>query len=452
MGRSRPANAWTLTLATGPMAGSQRALRTGETVVLGRGCDAFGDPSLMADERLSREHLRLEVEPGGTLRARDVGSRNGSFLSSERFETATLHGSELLGLGRSLIFVEPGEVAQAPPRSSEGRWAMRSPRPRCPRISRARPSRSRDPMKAGRRTFSSAVPLVLSGPNGVGKSQIAEWVAGESVVRCKPGDDPPPSFGDAGATVIVDQLEAHQASVYRSLMQRTSARIIVTTVLEMSDFLSGRSVPAALGTALAGGFVRVPTLAERRIDVPLIAQGIARDSDPTALLDPELVFRLLSYSWPGNLPQLSGVIEQCLLANESGSTVALPADLDALFDAEPRVPSKKQTSSATLAVVEGGAGFWRGDEAGPPLKRESPAARVLWALARRRASGVLEAAGPDTLVSEVWPDESLIRRSGRNRLYVALSALRKAGLSSVIERTPDGYRITPRVDVEIRRG
>ena len=418
------------------MAGSQRALRTGETVVLGRGCDAFGDPSLMADERLSREHLRLEVEPGGTLRARDVGSRNGSFLSSERFETATLHGSELLGLGRSLIFVEPGEVAQVP---------KSAPRP----FASVRQSVA---LQAAARTFSSAVPLVLSGPNGVGKSQIAEWVAGESVVRCKPGDDPPPSFGDAGATVIVDQLEAHQASVYRSLMQRTSARIIVTTVLEMSDFLSGRSVPAALGTALAGGFVRVPTLAERRIDVPLIAQGIARDSDPTALLDPELVFRLLSYSWPGNLPQLSGVIEQCLLANESGSTVALPADLDALFDAEPRVPSKKQTSSATLAVVEGGAGFWRGDEAGPPLKRESPAARVLWALARRRASGVLEAAGPDTLVSEVWPDESLIRRSGRNRLYVALSALRKAGLSSVIERTPDGYRITPRVDVEIRRG
>lgn len=436
MGRSRPANAWTLTLATGPMAGSQRALRTGETVVLGRGCDAFGDPLLMADERLSREHLRLEVEPGGTLRARDVGSRNGSFLSSERFETATLHGSELLGLGRSLIFVEPGEVAQVP---------KSAPRP----FASVRQSVA---LQAAARTFSSAVPLVLSGPNGVGKSQIAEWVAGESVVRCKPGDDPPPSFGDAGATVIVDQLEAHQASVYRSLMQRTSARIIVTTVLEMSDFLSGRSVPAALGTALAGGFVRVPTLAERRIDVPLIAQGIARDSDPTALLDPELVFRLLSYSWPGNLPQLSGVIEQCLLANESGSTVALPADLDALFDAEPRVPSKKQTSSATLAVVEGGAGFWRGDEAGPPLKRESPAARVLWALARRRASGVLEAAGPDTLVSEVWPDESLIRRSGRNRLYVALSALRKAGLSSVIERTPDGYRITPRVDVEIRRG
>ncbi len=420
------------------MAGSQRALGTGETVVLGRGCEAFGDPSLMADERLSREHLRLEVEPGGTLRARDLGSRNGSFLSSERFETVTLRGSELLGLGRSLVFVEPGEVAQ-PPKNAPGPFAS---------------VRQSVALQAAARTIASTAPLVLSGPNGVGKSQIAEWVAGESVVRCKPGDDPPPSFNDAGMTVIVHQLEAHQASVHGALMQRMSARVIVTTMLDLPDFLSGRSVPTGLGTALAGGFVRVPTLAERRIDVPLLAQSIARDSNPSALLDPELVFRLLSYSWPGNLPQLSGVIEQCILASGSGPLVRIPRDLDALLDSEPRLPSEpsqSKTSSPALEVAEGGVGFWRGEEAGPPLKRESPAARVLWALARRRASGVLKAADPDTLVSEVWPDESLIRRSGRNRLYVALSALRKAGLSSLIERTPDGYRITPRVDVEIRR-
>lgn len=424
-----------MTLATGSMAGSQRALQAGETVVLGRGSDAFGDTSLMADERLSREHLRLEVEPGGTLRARDLGSRNGSFLSSERFETATLHGSELLGLGRSLVFLEPGEVAQVP-EGAPGPFAS---------------VRQSVALRAAARTIASAAPLVLSGPNGVGKSQIAEWVAGEPVVRCKPGDAPPPSFSDAGTTVIVDQLETQQASVHRALMQPTSARVIVTTMLALPDFLSGRSVPAALGTALAGGFVRVPTLAERRIDVPLIAQSIARDSDPAALLDPELVFRLVSYSWPGNLPQLSGVVEQCLLASESGSMVALPADLDALLDAQPRTPRNARASAVALTVAEGGVGFWRGDEAGPELKRESPAARVLWALARRRAAGVLEAADPDSLVSEVWPDESLVRRSGRNRLYVALSALRRAGLAALIERTSAGYRITPRVDVEIRR-
>ena len=69
---------------------------------------------------------------------------------------------------------------------------------------------------------------------------------------------------------------------------------------------------------------------------------------------------------------------------------------------------------------------------------------LLW-----RVLGVLHGAAPmsvadDALVGRVWPDERLVGASGRNRLRVAISHLRKLGLRGAIERHAGGYRMRQR--------
>lgn len=434
VGRERPSRVWTLTLATGVRAGAQRVLRAGETIVLGRGSDAFGDDAVLADSRLSRQHLTLQVNPAGELTARDMGSRNGSFLNAERFEQASIRETEILGLGHTLVLAEPGEPSPA-------------------RIGEPGPASSvaySVALAAVRRGRDRGTPLVLSGPTGAGKDELVEWIAdGRPRAHWRPGEDAP---ADAQDCLAVEQLEAHPSGtaeyLERLLREADPAQLVITTSLSLDAFLSGAPIPHALASRLGSGFVSVPPLCERRADIPRLAAAMVMEHDPDASLGPELVFRLLAYDWPGNLHQLQGVLEHCIAASDGAPVVALPPDLDALLDvrsAKPAVESPPRTQA--LTVAEHGVRFAWGNMVSPDFAATSPVARVLWALSRRRAAGSLDAIDPDVLVQEVWPEEKLVRRSGRNRLYVALSSLRKAGLADILERSASGYRLSPRVEV-----
>ncbi len=428
LGRERPSRVWTLTLVSGPGLGAQSVVRHGETILLGRGATAFGEP--LQDERLSRKHLELDVDGSGELLARDLGSRNGSFLNAERFERAEVHDGQLIGIGRTLLFAEPGEVVPTPPGAPEGAVSVAHS----------------VALAAVARGIARDAPIVLSGPAGVGKQRLVDWIAGERpIIRWRPDDPPPEDLADSNACVAVELLEAHPSASHEALGTPCAARLVVTTQLSLDAFLSGTPVPHAVASRLGGGFVRIPTLAERRADIPLIAQTLVAEHDPGGTLDPELVFRLVTYGWPGNLHQLHDVVEQCIAASED--VVALPPDLDALLST-PR-STTADVELRALAVRSGGTGFRFGTDEEHPLSPSSPTARVLWALARPRAMGNLAPIDPDDLVRAVWPNETLVRRSGRNRLYVALSALRKAGLADVIERSPAGYRVSPSIDVVI---
>ena len=53
----------------------------------------------------------------------------------------------------------------------------------------------------------------------------------------------------------------------------------------------------------------------------------------------------------------------------------------------------------------------------------------------------------DELKTAGWPGESLMNASGRARVYVALSTLRKLGFDSVLESTGEGYRFVATTSV-----
>jgi len=93
--------------------------------VLGRvqGCDL-----VVRDERASRRHAELWAEPDGSLRLRDLGSANGTYVDDRRVQEAVLLGGERIRIAGVDIGVEaepPGEEpAVAAPNRGGASWSQ----------------------------------------------------------------------------------------------------------------------------------------------------------------------------------------------------------------------------------------------------------------------------------------------------------------------------------------
>jgi hypothetical protein len=77
---------------------------------------------------------------------------------------------------------------------------------------------------------------------------------------------------------------------------------------------------------------------------------------------------------------------------------------------------------------------------------------LLWTLARFHVERPGVAVSLDELLEAGWPGEKVVPRAGRARIYVAISQLRKMGLSAVLLKRDDGYLLDPETNVELTRG
>lgn len=82
---------------------------------------------------------------------------------------------------------------------------------------------------------------------------------------------------------------------------------------------------------------------------------------------------------------------------------------------------------------------WVSVDGGPrhDLTRREPVRRVLRVLVEARGSVV----PVERLVASAWPGENLVGSSGADRVYVAISALRKLDLRPALAREPSGYAL-----------
>jgi tetratricopeptide (TPR) repeat protein len=106
-------------------------------------------------------------------------------------------------------------------------------------------------------------------------------------------------------------------------------------------------------------------------------------------------------------------------------------------------------SAPTLRVAPDGSWFGVGDEPKVTLDAHAAARRLLTALVDAHAAG--EGRSRDALVTAAWPGERLTAESGRNRLKVLVSQLRKAGLAALVETTADGYALGAACRVVVSR-
>lgn len=73
--------------------------------------------------------------------------------------------------------------------------------------------------------------------------------------------------------------------------------------------------------------------------------------------------------------------------------------------------------------------------------------RILAALVDRRLSSEAAPLSAANIIRLGWPDQRLTRSAAANRLQVALSQLRRAGLEHALQRRADGYLLDPELGV-----
>jgi len=101
------------------------------------------------------------------------------------------------------------------------------------------------------------------------------------------------------------------------------------------------------------------------------------------------------------------------------------------------------------ALVIGPEARWFRPPGGKPvdLFRRKTLRRLLQRLAEQHARGSDRGLTVDDLLAAGWPGERVSREAGANRVRVALATLRKLGLKSYLHSRPDGYALTPDLDV-----
>ena len=105
--------------------------------------------------------------------------------------------------------------------------------------------------------------------------------------------------------------------------------------------------------------LRVPSLAERRADIPLLVDHFlkkyaARNNRAVPRISPAAVETLMTYSWPGNVRQLEHLVERAVILNRTGciDAVQLPDDWDDEEAPPPLLPPIGTTLQEALADYE----------------------------------------------------------------------------------------------------
>lgn len=421
-------------------------------VHLGRKSSAFGE-GVLDDGHISRTHAEFDRGGGGTPTVRDAGSHNGTYVNGSRIQEHPLISGDVIGLGRALLMVtrEPQPPDEQAPEGMVGN-------------SYAFLSAVATVGKAATRG-----PTLLWGESGVGKDGLARHLHASSartgsleVTRCGRSQDEEAVLqavleAARGGTMVLDNVEELPAAAQLLLVDRLDAPKfqgtgIVACTVESPDGLAHRLRPELLHR-LRRWSIRVPSLTERRTDIPLLALAFARRyGSAEARLDAEFTFRLLRHRWPGNLHELEALIERAAVES-SDETLSPFEGLDALL--------AQQSSAAGISTygrkverepfVADATGRWYTTPDGQrfDLERRKTLARVLATMLEARRDEPGRALSVSDMLERAWVDEKLQPRAGANRVYVAMTTLRKMGLRDILARTDSGYVLDPEVPLRI---
>lgn len=128
-------------------------------------------------------------------------------------------------------------------------------------------------------------------------------------------------------------------------------------------------------------------------------------------------------------------------------------DLASRFE-EVRFASRVATGGAREAAAPARAltvgprlGFLELDGARVDLHAFPLLGRIAGALLERREAEPGAPVALDELLARAWPDERILPRAAKNRLYVAIARLRDKGLGAALQRKGSGYLLDPAIPV-----
>lgn len=306
----------------------------------------------LEDPTVSRRHASVDVS-GSSLRLRDQGSTNGTFVNGLRITDVFLRGGEDVQVGSSVLRVEAQTAQRKPVLSSASRFghvigqsfAMRRLYPVCERLAQ------------------SDVPLVIEGETGTGKEALAEAIhqaspraSGPFVVfdctAVHPSLIESALFGhEKGAftgavtssqgvfeeahrgTLLIDEIgdldKPLQAKLLRAIQNaeirriggskwlKVDVRILAATRRDLDAEVQAGRFRDDLFFRLAVTRVTLPPLRERREDIDLLARHFWNAySKDGSFMPQDVVERFQSYEWPGNVRELANTVARIVALGE----------------------------------------------------------------------------------------------------------------------------------------
>jgi DNA-binding NtrC family response regulator len=328
---------------------------------------------VLHDATVSRHHCVITVTGRGFL-LRDLGSRNGTLVNGVQVETAYLQpGAEIrLGL-TTMIFDTLADPIRQPISRETNFGDIIGHSPAMRRIFAMLP-----------RVAAADTTVLLEGETGTGKGMIAEAIHAASprassplvVVDC--GAIPPALFEselfghEKGAftganntrvgafeaaqhgTVFIDEIGELpldlQPKLLRALDRRRimrvggsvsidlDVRVIAATNRDLRQEVNRGRFRADLFYRLNIVHMRLPSLAERTEDVPLLIQYLYLQRSGGRRPPANLVERLAAREWPGNVRELRNAIERIVVLDESDGGQQTPMPVVSARGSSTNVP------------------------------------------------------------------------------------------------------------------
>ncbi len=318
------------------------------------------------DTSISSTHFELRAEEDGFL-LRDLGSTNGTLLGGCRVREIYLAPDVTFRAGNTTFRVLPSEEVVEIPLSQEEHFQGV--------IGRSVPMREVFAMLA--KVAPSELTCLIEGDTGTGKERIARAIHDASrrakkpyvVLDCSsiPKDlmesyvfghekgaftgavsQNKGAFEQAnGGTLFMDEIGELDITLQPKLLRvlenrefkrvggtqtiRTDVRVIAATNRDLRTMVNDGLFREDLYFRLGVINLMLPSLAERREDIPLLVEAFLADTAsrrpdlPTMRMTADAMDMLMSYAWPGNVRELRNVIERA--ANLANPPAILRSDL-----------------------------------------------------------------------------------------------------------------------------
>jgi DNA-binding NtrC family response regulator len=347
-----------------------------EAIVVGRNeaCDLVLD-----DRKVSAVHAELVATERG-VRVRDLGSRNGSFISDTRVGEVYLTKGTFLTCGDTMLEFAPSGPEQVEVPDVQGFGPLVG---------------SSAGMRAVFERLKKAAPtdltVLITGETGTGKELVAQAIHQASVRANKPfvvvdcGSIPPSlaesalfghergsftgavdkrvsPFAEAdGGTIFLDELGELPLDVQPKLLRAlaegrvkavgsnnyrpVNVRVIAATRRDLVREVNAGTFRSDLYFRVAQLRIELPPLRQRLEDIPAIVRRMMADlGDNNAWnrISNDSLERLMRHDWPGNVRELRNVVAVALAFSKEGP-IDLSQHLAPLVTASESTPTRGRT-------------------------------------------------------------------------------------------------------------
>jgi transcriptional regulator with PAS, ATPase and Fis domain len=329
------------------LVGARIPLELGHTYELGRNGTALG-PGILADPRISRRHLSLEVD-GEQVVVIDHGSRNGTFVNGRMCKRALVGDGDVIRLGSIRLIVRQG---------GPDRPALTHPR--ILGVSDALYDLVAEAQVVGPRDTL----ILLCGEPGVGKDLLAREIhrashrggpfiasncggIAETVIQSEFFGHIKGAFTGAetdraglvasadGGTLFLDEIGNAPPTLQQTLLRllenheyrpvgsdeikHLTARLVAATNADLQAAVEQGSFRSDLWSRVSRWVLDIPPLRKPPEDIMPIATALARRFGAIRpVFEGALVDRLLAYNFPNNVRELEGLIERLVATNNEG--------------------------------------------------------------------------------------------------------------------------------------